>query len=108
MKQSSFLSDYSEVVYEIVKTIPKGKVLRYKDVARLAGLSSPRHVGKILHQNPYGPDTPCHRVVNSVGRVAPAYAFGGPDVQMQRLKEEGVCFLKNNLVDLKQSLFQIE
>lgn len=56
-------------VFEIVKKIPAGKVLTYKEVAELAG--SPRAfraVGNILNTN-YNPEIPCHRVIRSDGKT---------------------------------------
>ncbi len=56
-------------VFEIVKKIPAGKVLTYKEVAKLAG--SPRAfraVGNILNTN-YNPEIPCHRVIRSDGKT---------------------------------------
>ena len=66
-----------EKIYEVVKSIPKGKVATYGQIARLAGNPHwARVVGYALHSNP-DPDTiPCHRVVNREGRVAAAFVFG--------------------------------
>lgn len=58
---------FSQKVYEVVRKIPKGKTLTYKEVAKLAG--SPRAfraVGNILNKN-YDARIPCHRVVRSDG-----------------------------------------
>lgn len=94
-----------ENIYEIVKKIPQGKVLRYGDVARLAGGTSPRYIGTVLHQNPDPGTIPCHRVVNAKGQVAQKFAFGGDLMQMKLLKDEGVIFLENGNVDLKSCLW---
>ena len=59
---------FKEKVLKIVKKIPEGKALSYKEVARLAG--SPRAyraVGNILNSN-YDPEIPCHRVIRSDGK----------------------------------------
>ncbi len=65
MKQKTF----TEKVLEIVKKIPKGKVLTYKEVAKKAGsVGASRAVGSILKQN-YNPDIPCHRVIRSDGLI---------------------------------------
>ena len=70
--------NFNERVYEIVRRVPKGKVISYGQVAFLAG--SPRGaraVGWALHRNPYpwvmGGENPvpCHRVVNREGRFTP-------------------------------------
>jgi O-6-methylguanine DNA methyltransferase len=63
------MKSFSEKVYDVVKKIPKGKVLTYKEVAKMAGnkLAS-RAVGNILNKN-YNPDIPCHRVIRSDGEI---------------------------------------
>ncbi len=93
-----------EEVYKLVRKIPKGKVTTYGTIAKKLHLS-PRTVGHILHMNPSGEETPCHRVVNRDGRVAPGYAFGGPGIQKERLEKEGVGFKNEQHVDLKDYLF---
>lgn len=94
-----------DVVYRIVKLIPKGKVLTYKDLAMFSGYSNPRVIGNILHNNPYEDVIPCHRVVNSVGRLAPSFAFGGQDKQAQKLRAEGVEVVDGS-VDLNKYLWE--
>ena len=60
---------FTEKVYSIVKAIPKGKVLTYKEVAILSGNPRAcRAVGNILNKN-YNTDIPCHRVVRSDGQI---------------------------------------
>lgn len=97
MKQNSF-----ERIYEVVKKIPEGKVMTYKQVSILANVATPRVVGFALHINRNPKNIPCHRVVFSDGRLTPGYAFGGMEVQMKKLKDEGVKFIKEK-VDLKES-----
>jgi len=54
---------------DVVKKIPRGEVLSYKEVARLAGNEkASRAVGNILNKN-YDPGIPCHRVIRSDGSV---------------------------------------
>lgn len=92
-----------EIIYEVVKKIPEGKVATYGQVARLAG--NPRWarvVGYALHVNPSFGKIPCHRVVNKEGRTAPAFAFGGSDVQRAMLEGEGVTFLPDGRVDMEK------
>ena len=90
-------------IYEVVKTIPKGRVTTYGRVALLAG--NPRWarvVGYALHQNPFPGIVPCHRVVNREGRVAETFAFGGRDVQRALLDSEGIVFEPDGRIDLKK------
>ena len=65
--------------------IPRGKVTTYGVIAKKLGMS-PRVVGYVLHLNPDGSKTPCHRVVNRNGRIAPGYAFGGKYEQRKDYK----------------------
>lgn len=93
-----------EKVYAVVKKIPKGKVATYGQIAKLSGIKSPRVVGSILHKNTDPIDIPCHRVVNSTGRLAYAYAFGGENAQQKRLREEGIV-VENHQVNLQRYLW---
>ena len=80
-----------EKIYEVVCTIPKGKVATYGQVAAMAGNGgAARVVGNALHVNPAPGLIPCHRVVNAKGRLAPHFAFGGEVVQQRLLEAEGV------------------
>lgn len=91
-----------ELIYEAVKRIPPGKVATYGQIAALVGnprLS--RVVGYALHVNPDPEHIPCFRVVNREGRVSPAFAFGGENMQIKLLRDEGVEFV-NGLVDMKR------
>lgn len=92
-----------EKIYEVVRTIPKGKVMSYGQVAMLAG--NPRWsrvVGYALHVNPEPGVIPCHRVVAKDGHTAPGFAFGGSDIQRQLLESEGVEFLPDGTVDMEK------
>ncbi|MBR5451964.1 MAG: MGMT family protein [Clostridia bacterium] len=92
-----------EKIYDVVKSIPKGRVMTYGQVAILAG--NPRWarvVGYALHSNPNPNEIPCHRVVMKDGSVAPGFVFGGPDVQKQILSSEGITFTKDGKVDMEK------
>ena len=95
----------SERVYLVTKSIPKGKVLTYGRVAKIAGLTNPRLAGTILHKNPDPENISCYRVVNSRGQLAKKFAFGGLNGQAQKLKSEGVE-VKNGKVDLTKYLWK--
>ncbi|MCX6779772.1 MAG: MGMT family protein [Candidatus Magasanikbacteria bacterium] len=79
---------FKDKVYEVVKKIPKGKVLTYKEVATLAGSPQAfRAVGNILNKN-FDPKIPCHRVVRNDGKTG-GYNRGA-DNKIKILKKEGV------------------
>lgn len=100
------MQNYKEKVYEIVRTIPKGKVTTYGTIGKKLHMS-PRTVGTALHLNPYEGDVPCHRVVNRDGRIAPGFAFGGIGAQRKLLQKEGVEFKDETHVELKSCLITL-
>ena len=82
------MTSFQEKVYKVVKQIPRGQVLSYQQVAKLAG--SPRAyraVGNILNKN-RNSKIPCRRVIKSDGRVG-GYNKG-VDKKTFLLKKEGV------------------
>ncbi len=93
-------------VYDLVSTIPKGKVTTYGAISKTIGID-PRVVGYALHANKDSKNVPCHRVINSKGKISRGYAFGGPDIQKKMLEKEGVVFDKEGNVDLKKFEFFI-
>ena len=91
-----------ELIYDVVKQVPKGKVATYGQVAALAGNKRwARVVGYALHVNPDPENIPCYRVVNRYGEVSRAFAFGGENRQIELLEKDGVC-LTEGRVDLKK------
>ncbi len=90
-------------IYEVVKRIPRGKVATYGQVAMVAG--NPRWarvVGYALHCNPDPESIPCYRVVTKDGRVSPAFAFGGQNIQIEMLKNDGIVFVDETHVDMQK------
>ena len=97
-----------QVVYEYLATIPKGKIVTYGQIAKFLGNSNlARTVGNILHENPDGDKYPCYKVVNSQGKLAENYAFGGLKFQKMRLEADGII-VNNDKVDLKKYQWNYE
>lgn len=82
-------NDFSKKVLEIVANIPRGKLMTYHQVAKLAGSPKAyRAVGSILNKNyrqkewqlpmESGEPIPCHRVIRSDGHIG-GYARGPMD-----------------------------
>lgn len=100
-------TNFFQKVYAAVKRIPKGKVATYGQIACAVGAPrSARQVGFALHVNPEPFIIPCHRVVNRFGRLAPAFAFGGEEIQAELLRSEGVEVRADQTVDLEKYLYQ--
>lgn len=83
------MKTFREKVLDIVKKIPIGKVMSYKEVALLAGNEkAARAVGTLMKKN-YDPNVPCHRVIRSDGKVG-NYNRGGAQRKKEMLESEGV------------------
>lgn len=94
------MSHFKEKVYKTCRSIPKGKVATYGQLARLAGKpKAARVVGVLMKNNPDAPVVPCHRVVANNGKLTGYSGIGGINKKKKMLLKEDVSF-KNNFVDL--------
>ncbi len=92
------ISPIAQKIYSAVRLIPRGKVATYSQIAALAGNKNlRRYVGNALHKNPEPGVIPCHRVVNAEGFCSGSFAFGGADVQQEKLEAEGVVFVDGHV-----------
>ena len=65
-------------VWNYLKTIPKGTVKTYKQVAiAIKSPKSARAVANACGKNPYAPKIPCHRVIRSDGGLGGYSGKGG-------------------------------
>ncbi len=79
-------------VWKYLKTIKKGKVKTYKQVA--IGINNPksaRAVANACAKNPYAPDIPCHRVIRSDGALGGYSGRGGINQKLKLLRSENVA-----------------
>lgn len=85
---------FFQQVYDLVATVPPGKVVTYGDIAvTLGSPQSARNVGWAMRAAPEELGLPCHRVVNRTGALAPEAVFGGRSLQRVMLEVEGVHLL---------------
>jgi O-6-methylguanine DNA methyltransferase len=90
------VSGFQRNVYEVLKSIPTGKVTTYGSISNAIG-SGPRAVGTAVASNPYAPFIPCHRVIPADMTIGNYSMNGKPDcegsdVKRQLLEKEGVVF----------------
>jgi O-6-methylguanine DNA methyltransferase len=98
--------NFRELVYQLAKDIPEGKVATYGQLARLAGHpKAARAVGVFMKTNPYAPLVPCHRVVASDGSLTGYSAGQGIVTKKEMLTREKVSFIKDK-VNLQISLWK--
>ncbi len=78
-------------VWKYIKTIPKGTVKTYKEVAiAINSPKSARAVANSCGKNPYPPKIPCHRVIRSDGRLGGYSGKGGIKEKRRLLNTEKV------------------
>lgn len=90
-------------VWQVVHSIPAGRVATYGDVARLAGLpGAARRVGRSLRMLPPGSRIPWHRVINASGRISLPDGSASKYTQRERLEAEGILFRRSGSIDLSR------
>ena len=108
-------------VYNLVKKIPKGKVMTYGQIGQILDLN-PRVIGWALNKlakvragfvraglkpDPTAPTVPWQRVINSKGGISTNKLMNIPlDLQRRLLEKEGIRFDKNQKINLKKSLWK--
>ena len=78
-------------VWKYLKTIPKGHVRTYSQVAKaIKKPKAVRAVANAIGKNPYAPKIPCHRVIRSDGSLGGYSGKGGINTKRKLLKLEGI------------------
>jgi len=87
-------------VYKKLLEVPPGMVTTYRELAMAVGLKNgQRVIGRIMNKNPYPVIVPCHRVINSNGKIG-GYAWG-EKIKTNMLSKEGVKIKNGKIIDLK-------
>ena len=82
---------FQQKVWKYLKSIPRGKVKTYKQVAMaIKHPKSARAVANACGKNPYAPKIPCHRVIRSDGALGGYSGKGGIKTKLRLLRSEKV------------------
>ena len=101
MKESD---DYRERVFQIVRRIPRGRVMTYGQIAAMLGEGyTPRTVGFVIHGSP--DKVPWHRVINARGGCSTMRIALPSNKQQLMLEREKVKFDVNSRCDLTRYLW---
>ena len=92
--------DTFEKIYEVVRLVPFGMVAIYGKVAQLSGVNNARLVGYALSNLQANTEIPWHRIVNRDGAISYREG-GGPGLQKNLLKSEGIAFSEKDRINLK-------
>ncbi len=88
----------NEMIWQIIASIPEGKVTTYGQIARLTGYPNrARYVGSTLKKLPKDTSLPWHRVINGQGEIAFPPDTKAYKTQRYRLEEEGILFRKGKV-----------
>ena len=104
-EEKEVLTNY-DLIYSIVRQIPKGKVTSYGIIAKLIGGGfSARVVGYALSKASLYPDVPAHRVVNRNGLLTGRHHFCPPEQMQQLLEQEGIEINNHQIVNFQSVLW---
>jgi methylated-DNA-protein-cysteine methyltransferase-like protein len=95
---------FFELVYEVARQIPKGKVTSYGAIAACLGTKlSARMVGWAMNgAGKVKPKVPAHRVVNRIGMLSGKHHFTPPGTMEKLLKKEGIKVKNDKIVDFEK------
>ena len=103
MKDTRDDRSFERDVYDVVRTIPKGRVTSYGAIAKVLGAArASRRVGWVLNKS-FGaqPPVPAHRVVNRLGMLTGAIHFPSDQPMAAQLQAEGVVIENDKVVDFE-------
>jgi methylated-DNA-protein-cysteine methyltransferase related protein len=95
---------FFELVYEVARQIPKGRVTSYGAIAECLGTkSSARMVGWAMNgAGKIKPKVPAHRVVNRIGMLSGKHHFTPPGNMEKLLKKEGIKVKNDQVQDFEK------
>ena len=99
-------NSFSEKCYFLLRKVPRGKITTYKALALALGTRAFRAVGTAMNKNPYAPEVPCHRVINSNGNVG-QFAHGTRK-KIEMLKKEGIPVKNNKIENMEMFLYKFK
>lgn len=95
--------NFFDMVYQVVRLIPYGRVTSYGAIANYLGSKqSSRMVGWAMNQSHHiQPPVPAHRVVNRNGVLTGKMHFSTPDEMQKRLEAEGIKIENDKIINFK-------
>ncbi|MEL7586705.1 MAG: MGMT family protein [Prolixibacteraceae bacterium] len=98
------MDDFFEMVYEVVRLVPSGRVTSYGAIARYLGTGrSARMVGWAMNKaHACNPVVPAHRVVNSKGLLTGKHHFGTGNVMQELLESEGIKIEHDQVLEFEK------
>lgn len=97
-------SDFYDMVFQVVRLIPKGKVTSYGAIAKYLGAAgSSRLVGYAMNTaHNQKPKVPAHRVVNRNGLLSGKHHFATPYQMQELLEKEKIKVKDDKIIDFQR------
>ena len=95
---------FFDLVYDVVRQIPKGRVTSYGAIAAALGTrKSARMVGWAMNNAHFiTPKVPAHRVVNRQGLLTGKMHFATPTQMEELLQREGIVVVDDQIQNFQQ------
>jgi len=93
---------YFDMVYDVVRCVPPGRVTTYGAIASFLSLGSARMAGWALNHSFGAEGVPAHRVVNRKGELSGRAHFKPPSRMQEMLENEGVSVENDKVVDFEK------
>ncbi len=102
--ESKTPEDFFDMVYQVARLIPRGRVTSYGAIAKYLGAAgSSRLVGYAMNgAGNKKPKVPAHRVVNRNGELTGKFHFANPYQMQELLEKEKVKVKKDKIVDFQK------
>ncbi len=97
---------YFDLVYAVVRQVPRGRVTTYGAIADFLALGASRMVGWALNNCRPGDGVPAHRVINRKGELSGRHHFDPPERMQALLEAEGVEVVDDRVVRFKELLWR--
>jgi len=103
-------TDFFQMVYQVVRLIPEGRVTSYGAIAKYLGAArSARMVGWAMNaSHAQTPEVPAHRVVNRLGMLSGKAHFHPPERMEKLLASEGVIVVDDQIQNFKEKFWDPE
>ena len=103
MKLSEKNKDFFDLVYQVCREIPFGRVTSYGAIANYLGSNrGARMVGWAMNNAHKMPEIPAHRVVNRNGQLTGKMHFSSPNEMEERLKKEGINVQNDKIINFEE------
>lgn len=104
VKEEKADPNFFDLVYQVVRLIPEGRVTSYGAIAKYLGAArSARMVGWAMNgSHVYDEALPAHRVVNRNGLLSGRHHFANGESMQDRLEKEGIRVVNDQIQDFKK------